>query len=220
MNVITDEGKLILARSYSEQFVFTRACFDSGDSLDIIGGSSSNNVYTLKLRVDNSNVTSTVVYNQVWVYAKISTDVNDVLYAIIDKSSYIPANTSVPEFVEDIDLCFVFSDITNITLQNVGTVYALQRDLLKKPDLFVGLTKPSNVSSPYLWYQTFGEDIGFAGSDYENDVDVGTDTDTSGEGVVLNLIADEMPLNVELNGEVKGVDNITENAPLEFIINV
>lgn len=212
MNKITDEGKYLLTRLSQGKLVFTSASLDYSHDLNIIGSSTNENVFTLKLRVDNLGLDSNLVYQQIIVYAKIEGDSKDVIYAIIDKSSYVPAQTSVPEFVEDIDLCFVFSDIENITVDNVGYVYALNKDLLEKPNLFVGINKPTNINSSYIWYQTFGEDLDFGNSNSDAESDV--------KEVMLNLTDEEQPLNVLINGELKGVENATENSPLEFIIEL
>ncbi len=158
MNKITSEGMSLLARLSDEKLVFTKVLLDTGRSVDIIGNDKTDNVFTLKLRLDNLNLTENVAYSQIVVYAKIEGDSDDIIYAYVDKSSYIPDNTSVPEFVEDIDLCFIFSDLENITIENVGNVYALERDLVLKPTLFIGTTKPNVINSPYIWYQTFDEE--------------------------------------------------------------
>lgn len=167
MNKITDEGKALLSRLSTGKLVFTKALFDTGHALSIIGSTIVENLFTLHLRIDNLNLSTNIAYSSVIVYAKIEGDSDDVVYAYVDKSSYIPSSSSVPEFVEDIDLCFAFSDIDSIIIDNISNVYALNKDLLSKPDLFVGTNKPTQINSPYIWYQTFGDDIGFAGSDYE-----------------------------------------------------
>lgn len=220
MNKITDDGKYLLTRLSQGKLVFTSASLDNLHELNIIGSSTNENIFTLKLRVDNLGLNSNLVYQQIIVKAKIEGDSKDVIYAIIDKSSYVPAQTSVPEFVEDIDLCFVFSDVENITVDNVGYVYALNKDLQEKPNLFVGINKPTNLNSSYIWYQTFGEDLDFGNSDGdENDTENDTNSDTVKE-VMLDLTDEEKPLNILINGELKGVDNATENSPLEFIIEL
>lgn len=155
MNKITQEAMELLARVSDKKLVFTRAVLDSGRSLDIIGNNKTDNIFTLKLRLDNLNVTQNIAYNQVIVYAKIEDDVDDVIYAYVDKASYIPPNTVIPEFVEDIDLCFIFSDLDNITIEKANFVYALEQDLNLKPTLYVGTTKPNIINSSYIWYQTF-----------------------------------------------------------------
>lgn len=155
MNKITQEGLNLIARSTDAKIVFTRALLDNDRDLNIIGNTKIDNVFTLKLRLDNLNLTQNLAYSQVIIYAKIEGDVDDVIYAYVDKTSYIPANTTVPEFVEDIDLCFVFSDVDNITIENTSNVYALDRDLAEKPTLYVGTTKPNIINSSYIWYQTF-----------------------------------------------------------------
>lgn len=223
MNKITDEGKALLSRLSSGKLVFTKALFDTNHALSVVGSSVNDNLFTLHLRIDNLNLSSNIVYSRIFVYAKIEGDSQDVIYAYVDKSSYIPSASSVPEFVEDIDLCFVFSDIDSITIDNVSNVYALNKDLLAKPELFVGIHKPTVINSPYLWYQTFGDDIDFGNSDYDNsnrdDEVLDDDSSTFSGEVILALLDDELPLNVSINGETKGVDNVQENSPLEFILS-
>lgn len=221
MNKITTEGKNLLTRIDKNKLVFTRAMFDTGQSLSIIGSVTEDNLFTLQLRIDNLNLSQSINYSQIYVYAKIDGDSSDVMYAYVTKSGFIPANTDIPEFVEDIDLCFVFSDIDSITIDNISNVYALNKDLLKKPDLFVGIHKPTIINSPYLWYQTFGDDIGFAGSDYEPETE--PNEEYFDKEVILELTDEEMPLNVLIDGELSGVQNVdgdTSISPLEFIIEV
>lgn len=157
MNKITDEGKALLTRLDQGKLVFTRAFFDTGESLDIIGSTSVENIFTLQLRIDNLNLSDSVNYNQITVFAKIEGDTQDELFAYVTKNGAIPSNNDIPEFVEDIDLCFAFSDLNNITIDNSALVYALNKDLLEKPNLFVGVNKPTNLNSPFIWFQTFEE---------------------------------------------------------------
>lgn len=235
MNVITDEGKTLLTRIDKNKLVFTRAMFDTGQNLTIIGSLSEDNLFTLQLRIDNINLSAGIDYKQIIVYAKIEGDDEDVIYSNITKNGSIPSPNTIPEYVEDIDICFVFSDIDSITIQQIENVYALNKDLLKKPDLFVGINKPEIVNSPYIWYQTFGDDIGFAGSDYEPELVI---TESEATHLTFSLSEkEEIPLNIEITEEVNVVEltkeitkeeiNVVENTeevsnktPLEFIIKM
>lgn len=228
MNAITDEGKILLTHIDKNKLVFTRAMFDTGQNLTIIGGISVDNIFTLQLRIDNLSLTESIDYKQIIIYAKIDGDEEDVIYSYITKNGNIPAQNTIPEYIEDIDICFVFSDIENITIQQIENVYALNKDLLKKPDLFVGINKPTIVNSPYIWYQTF-DDIGFAGSDYEPKLVI-NESESVSTNITFNLTEKEIPLNVEINEEVKEENtkevNVVENeeksnkAPLEVIIKL
>lgn len=242
MNNITSEGKALLSRLNQGKFIFTRALLDTTRSLSIIGSTSFENLFTLKLRIDNLNLTESISYTQIIVYAKIEGDSSDVVYAVLDKSSYIPSSSSIPEFVEDIDLCFAFSDIDSITIDSSALVYALNKDLLAKPNLFVGTTKPSNLNSPYLWYQTFGDDIGFAGSDSDiygeavgstgsgSCCGCGSNSDDSNtssfNGEIILELSDydsSAPLSVLIDNQLSSVDNATSDNPdsgLEFTLEL
>lgn len=200
MSNITTEGFSLLARQSEGKFVFTRATLSDKFDLEIQPPLSDKNVLRLTLRATNTAVYERIFYDEILVYAKIEGDDADICYASIKKSSYIPTNIEMPEFVEDTTLGFTFADTENVVVNVTSSVFALKSEIENKPDIYLSKDTPPGDC---IWLRIMSESI----ADDETDV-------------VLELTEDLQSVNVEYDGNDYGVSNaeISEDEPSEIII--
>lgn len=200
MSSITDEGKALLSQITNGKLVITRACFDVSHTLEIVGSEIENEILKLTLRTDNIGLNERVNYQKVLVFAKIENDETDVCLVSVEKSSYVPSESEMPEFVEDIELWFKFETLDNITVELSNSAYALKTELDLKPNLFVQDDEP-DCAGDYIWYKPY----------YQDD-------ETDDKEVILDLVDEEQVVNIESDGSVYGVENATEEEPSIIII--
>lgn len=198
MSSITEDGLLLQSRINQGKFLFTRAKFDVSHDIKIINLENDNGKLKLTLRTSNEGLNERVNYSSILIYAKIEGDESDVCYANIEKSSYLPSQNEMAEFVEDFVLYFTFSNTENVSVQITSSVFALQKDLEKKPDFFFQTEAP-DCDFDYIWYRPL------------NSLDENTDDEIDDKEVILELCDEEKTLNVELDGATFGVENAIED---------
>ncbi len=145
---ITNAGLTLLARTPNNNFVFTKAECGSGTvnaavlvtqtqvtnfkkSLLISGCIATNNQVSLRVQLNNENVSAGFLLHQIGIYAKLATDNTDILFMILqtDLADFIPSVTESPNYVCDYVVSTVISNASSITANVDPAGYVTQGQL-------------------------------------------------------------------------------------------
>lgn len=145
---ITNAGLTLLARTPNNNFVFTKAECGSGTvnaavletqtqvtnfkkSLLISGCTSTNNQVSLRVQLNNENISTGFLLHQIGIYAKLATDSTDILFMILqtDLADFIPSLTESPNYVCDYVVSTVVSNASSITANVDPAGYVTQGQL-------------------------------------------------------------------------------------------
>lgn len=145
---ITNAGLTLLARTPNNNFVFTKAECGSGTVnaavletqtqvtnfkklLLISGCTSTNNKVSLRVQLNNENISTGFLLHQIGIYAKLATDSTDILFMILqtDLADFIPSVTESPNYVCDYVVNTVISNASSITANVDPAGYVTQGQL-------------------------------------------------------------------------------------------